>query len=437
MAEFTGERVIPGEVEADLWNEHFARYAFASRLSRRKRVLDAGCGAGYGTAELARGAATVVGLDVSSDALKFARLNYPLPNAGFLQASCAALPFAGGSFDLVTVFEVIEHIREWRECLREIRRVLAPAGQCVISTPNRDYYAESRGTTGPNPYHEHEFSFEEFSDELSAVFPHVSMFVQNHAEGLVFQPARTSSQTEARVDGGAWGPQDAHFFLAVCALAPQTGAPTFLYVPKAANVLRERERHIESLGRQLSEITAERDSHIESLGRQLAEITAERDSHIESLGRQLAEITAERDSLLQMFRDQKEELEERNRWAVELNQALEKAGTSIRGLQEELVEKAEWAMKAERELDDKCRELAGCVDALHQAEAMIEERTKWAQERDSLAQALDNQVPELDAQVRELGSQVRELEARLSLVRSSRWIRLGNTLGLGPRLGNE
>jgi len=370
LAEFTGERVVPGEVDADLWNEHFARYAFASRLSRRKRVLDAGCGTGYGTAELARGAAAVVGLDVSAEALKFARLSYPLSNAGFLQASCAALPFAGGSFDLVTVFEVIEHIREWRECLREIRRVLAPAGQCVISTPNRDYYADSRGTTGPNPYHEHEFSFEEFGAELSAVFPHVSMFVQNHVEGLVFQPAATSSQADARVDGGAWGPRDAHFYLAVCALAPQTGAPTFLYVPKTANVLRERERHIEGLGRQL------------------AEITAERDNHIESLGRQLAEITAERDSLLKMFRDQKEELEERNQWAV----------------------------KTGRELDAKCRELAGCVDALHQAEATLEERTKWAQEMDA---------------------KVHELEARLNLVRSSRWIRLGNSLGLGPRLGDE
>jgi ubiquinone/menaquinone biosynthesis C-methylase UbiE len=363
LAEFTGERVIPGEVDADLWNEHFARYAFASRLSRRKRVLDAGCGAGYGTAELARGAATVVGLDVSAEALKFARLNYPLANAGFLQASCAALPFGGGSFDLVTVFEVIEHVREWRECLHEIRRVLAPAGQCVISTPNRDYYADSRGTTGPNPYHEHEFSFEEFSAELSAVFPHVSMFVQNHVEGLVFQPAGTSSQAEARVDGGAWGPRDAHFFLAVCALAPQTGAPTFLYVPKTANVLRERERHIEGLGRQL------------------------------------AEITAERERLLRMFRDQKEELEERNRWAGQLNQRLEDAGATIRGLQAEIEEKVRGYETKIAELDEDIRT-----------------KSKWAQELDG---------------------KVRELEARLNLVRSSRWIRLGNTLGLGPRLGNE
>jgi protein-L-isoaspartate O-methyltransferase len=56
LAEFTGERVIPGEVDIDLLNEHMARYTFAARLARGKRVLDAGCGTGYGSAELARAA---------------------------------------------------------------------------------------------------------------------------------------------------------------------------------------------------------------------------------------------------------------------------------------------------------------------------------------------------------------------------------------------
>jgi hypothetical protein len=45
LAEFTGERLIPGEVDIDLLNEHMARYHFAVRLARGKRVLDAGCGA--------------------------------------------------------------------------------------------------------------------------------------------------------------------------------------------------------------------------------------------------------------------------------------------------------------------------------------------------------------------------------------------------------
>src|SRR5581483_686030 len=88
LAEFTGERLIPGQVDVDLLNEHMARYAFAVRLSRGKRVLDAGCGAGYGSAELALSAQSVTGVDVAAEAVEFARQNYPAPNLKFEQASC-------------------------------------------------------------------------------------------------------------------------------------------------------------------------------------------------------------------------------------------------------------------------------------------------------------------------------------------------------------
>src|SRR5439155_24964635 len=80
LAEFTGERVIPGQVDADLLNEHLARYAFAARLCRGKQVLDAGCGAGYGSAELARTAAGVLGIDRSAEAVAFARAEYAAAN---------------------------------------------------------------------------------------------------------------------------------------------------------------------------------------------------------------------------------------------------------------------------------------------------------------------------------------------------------------------
>jgi len=68
VAEFTGERVIPNQVDPDLFNEHQARYAFAARLARKKRVLDAGCGTGYGTAALACQARDVLGIDISASA---------------------------------------------------------------------------------------------------------------------------------------------------------------------------------------------------------------------------------------------------------------------------------------------------------------------------------------------------------------------------------
>src|SRR5579863_9147556 len=92
LVEFTGERVIPGQVDADLLNEHLARYAFAARWARGNRVLDAGCGAGYGSAELAKSALSVMGADVAADAVEFARDRYRLPNLQFEQASCLALP---------------------------------------------------------------------------------------------------------------------------------------------------------------------------------------------------------------------------------------------------------------------------------------------------------------------------------------------------------
>ena len=61
--EFTGERVVPGQTDVDLMNEHLARYGFAESLVAGKRVLDAGCGVGYGSARLARSPDRVVGLD--------------------------------------------------------------------------------------------------------------------------------------------------------------------------------------------------------------------------------------------------------------------------------------------------------------------------------------------------------------------------------------
>ena len=192
MAEFTGERVIPGQVDIDLLNEHMARYAFAARLARGKRALDAGCGAGYGSAELARAALSVVGIDSAAGAVEYARANYSLPNLTFEQASREALPHADGSFDLIVAFEVIEHLQNWSRFLREARRTLAPNGQFIVSTPNKLYYAESRGNDGANPFHVHEFEFEEFRDELRSVFPHVSLYLENHVGGVAFQPDRKS-----------------------------------------------------------------------------------------------------------------------------------------------------------------------------------------------------------------------------------------------------
>ena len=69
---FTGERFIPG-VPGEIWLEHWHRYHFAARWAMGRRVLDVACGEGYGTALLARTAAQVTGVDISTQAIGHAQ----------------------------------------------------------------------------------------------------------------------------------------------------------------------------------------------------------------------------------------------------------------------------------------------------------------------------------------------------------------------------
>ena len=420
MSEFTGERVIPGQVDVDLLNEHMARYHFAVRLARGKRVLDAGCGAGYGSAELADVAESVTAIDIAPEAVEYARAHYALPNLAFEQASCIELPFADGAFDLVVAFEVIEHLENWRGFLLEVRRVLAPSGQLIVSTPNRLYYTESRGPHGANPFHVHEFDFDEFTRELREFFPHVSVFLENHIEGVTFQPHEAGHTVEVRVDAAEPVPDESHFFIAVCAHRPQIGNPTFLYVPRVANVLRERERHIAKLEGEL----------------------ATKDEWLDKAQADLAEFDREHQKLLEMFREQKEELEQSNRWAEELNAALGARGARIDELQEELArdqenarrvvaaynakiadleqdnrEKTRWALDTEAHLTAEIRKIA---EALDKTAATLEQTEKDLQERSTWALRLEEEK--------------RQLEELLTMVRASRWVKLGRKVGLGPAL---
>jgi ubiquinone/menaquinone biosynthesis C-methylase UbiE len=129
--EFTGERVIPGQVDIDLWNEHLSRYAFAARLARRKRVLDVGCGAGYGSAELANTAATVTGIDISADAIAYATEHYTRPNLIYQKAGAAQLPFPDASFDHAFTVTVLEEC-DADQALRELHRVVRPGGRVGV-----------------------------------------------------------------------------------------------------------------------------------------------------------------------------------------------------------------------------------------------------------------------------------------------------------------
>ena len=175
---FTGERFTP-EVRGAIWYEHWHRYAVAVPVAAGLRVLDAACGEGYGSALLARTAAHVTGLDVDAQAVAHARERYVRPNLSFEAGSVTAIPLADATVDLVVSFETIEHLVAQREMLAEFRRVLAPRGTLLISSPNRPVYNESGGE--PNHFHVKELDRAELAVLLDPLFPQQAWYAQRVA----------------------------------------------------------------------------------------------------------------------------------------------------------------------------------------------------------------------------------------------------------------
>src|SRR6266496_4309954 len=74
----TGERTAPGIIEENYWfQRHVMAYEYAAGLIKNKRVLDAGCGEGYGTDLLAAAASETVGVDLEEPVIRRASVRYP------------------------------------------------------------------------------------------------------------------------------------------------------------------------------------------------------------------------------------------------------------------------------------------------------------------------------------------------------------------------
>ncbi|MCZ8062314.1 class I SAM-dependent methyltransferase [Silanimonas sp.] len=173
---FTGERYHP-EVPREMAYEHWHRYAFAMELARGRHVLDAASGEGYGAALLARTATSVVGVDLSPEAVAHAQSRYGGPRLRFEQGDVLRLEgIADASLDLVVSFETLEHVDEHDALLAAFKRVLKPEGLLVISTPDKHTYTDLAGQQ--NPHHVRELYREEFEALLSRHFARHRLYGQ-------------------------------------------------------------------------------------------------------------------------------------------------------------------------------------------------------------------------------------------------------------------
>ncbi len=140
-----------------------AYYAAAERVGGE--VLEIGTGSGYGIEVVAPHTVRFVTIDKHAPAPELLQL----PNVKFQQAVVPPLPFADGSFDCVISFQVIEHIEDDAEFVREIRRVLRPGGRFIVTTPN------IRMSLTRNPWHVREYTPDGLRKLLAPEFAHLEM----------------------------------------------------------------------------------------------------------------------------------------------------------------------------------------------------------------------------------------------------------------------
>ncbi|MEO8345763.1 MAG: methyltransferase domain-containing protein [Betaproteobacteria bacterium] len=333
--EFTGERFVPG-IAGEIAHEHWHRYAFARRYAAGKRVLDAACGEGYGSALLAGVAAEVTGIDIDAASIAHARANYAAaPNVRFEEGSAAALPLPDASVDVVVSFETIEHLpREMQpRMLAEFARVLTRDGVLVLSAPNPVEYSTARNYR--NPFHQHEPDRAELETLLDASFPVRRWFRQRRyfgsavwgeAQGTIVE---TWTGDVAQIDAAS--PPAAMYFVVVAARSPAA-----LPVPDAAlslftdrteaelaridtmsrevmrqdGLLRERDAGLARQGEHvlhLEQIASERDEalaraaahvkHLEDIAAYSERIVVERDAQVAQLHKLFESASDERDGL--------------------------------------------------------------------------------------------------------------------------------------------
>jgi len=166
---FTGEFLVPDEPRfaVDI-AQHLVPYLYCAERLGGMRVVEIGCGAGYGAQRLAAAAAQVHAYDRNPNAVAWARQHYRAPNLSYRVEGIdpEAEPAA---YDAACNFQVLEHLRRPDPFLRRLRGLLRDGGTLYLTTPNR------LTSAGENIYHVHEYTPQELARLLERHFSSVTI----------------------------------------------------------------------------------------------------------------------------------------------------------------------------------------------------------------------------------------------------------------------
>ena len=155
----------PAFCDGSVWQEELiTRYEKANALAAGKDVLDCPCGCGWGTS-LLFSASSVVGIDISSEAIAYAKNHYMSEKISFIQADMGSFDLKQ-SYDLIICLEGIEHVEfeVGRKAIQLFSKHLKRNGKLFISVPIKE------PCSPPNPYHLYHYSQSEFVDLINSRF---------------------------------------------------------------------------------------------------------------------------------------------------------------------------------------------------------------------------------------------------------------------------
>jgi len=182
----TGERTLPRIPHENYWfRRHEATYLAALPLTRGRRVLDAGCGEGFGLALMADDGADVIGVDLDVSVTAHVATTYePVP---VVRANVVSLPFGRATFDTVISLQVVEHLWDQQTFIAECARVLPDHGILILSTPNRLTFSPTADPKSrpANPFHSRELDADELVALVGTHFETLSLTGVHHGDRLL------------------------------------------------------------------------------------------------------------------------------------------------------------------------------------------------------------------------------------------------------------
>lgn len=216
----TGERMVPEYHKGALiYAEHTTRYLAALPIVKGKVVLDIASGSGYGSQILATSAKKVYGVDISPEAVKYAGEHFNASNIEYLVGTGEDIPLESNSVDSVVTFETIEHIKDYKKFIDEIKRVMKADGVAIVSTPNDKEFAEG------NHFHLHEFEYDELMAMLKKAFKYTQSYFQATWKYVAIGDEKMLTEKKSQVEVLNEAPitkEEALYFYVICSDRPIT-----------------------------------------------------------------------------------------------------------------------------------------------------------------------------------------------------------------------